>query len=133
MGHNPFMEIEKYVTVVELPTFLSEVGSILSNTEKDELINYIAQNPEKGDEIQRTGGLRKLRWAAKGKGKRGGARVIYYFYNYSEPVFLLYAYGKGKQEDLAPAQEKTLSKMCALLKEECKKRRKQYEKSKYWQ
>jgi len=90
--------------------------------EKDELINFLAKNPERGDEIPDTGGLRKLRWAGKGKGKRGGLRVIYYFYNESAPVFLLFIYGKGEQEDLKTEQKKMLKKLAIELKEQCKKR-----------
>jgi mRNA-degrading endonuclease RelE of RelBE toxin-antitoxin system len=111
-------------TVVELPTFISKVDTVLLKSERDELIDYLAKNPGSGDEIPRTGGIRKLRWAGKGKGKRGGARVIYYFYNDSAPIFLLSVYGKNEQENLKPEQEKKLTKLAALLKEECKKRSK---------
>jgi mRNA-degrading endonuclease RelE of RelBE toxin-antitoxin system len=115
------MKGKKFNSVVELPTFLANVDSILQNAdEKEGLIEYVAKYPEKGDEIPRTGGLRKLRWVAKGKGKRGGARIIYYFYNDYSPVFLLSIYSKGKQEKLKPGEEKKLEKLAALLKEECK-------------
>lgn len=123
----------EYITVVELPTFLSRVETVLlQKKERDDLISYISRNPEIGDEIPRTGGLRKLRWAGKSKGKRGGVRVIYYFYNNSSPVFLLSIYGKGEQENLKPEEEKKLTKLAALLKEECKKRRISYEEINYW-
>lgn len=118
------MKDNKLITIVELPTFLSRAEPpILSQEEKDELIEYLSRNPEKGDEIRDTGGLRKLRWAGKGKGKRGGLRVIYYFYNDTAPVFLLYVYGKGEQEDLSSQQKKQLTKLAADLKEQCLKRR----------
>ena len=117
------MKSLRLITVVELPLFLNKVESVLDETEKEALINYLAANPEKGDEIPRTGGLRKLRWAAKDKGKRGGARVIYYFYNDSAPVFMLSIYGKGAQENLTSEEEKKLTKLAALLKEACKVKR----------
>lgn len=117
------MKGTKLNTVVELPTFLANVGAVLPcEDEKNDLIEYVAKYPEKGDEIPRAGGLRKLRWGAKGKGKRGGARIIYYFYNDSAPVFLLSIYGKGTQEKLKPEEEKKLVKLAALLKEEYKMR-----------
>lgn len=117
------MKGSKLNTVVELPTFLANVSSVLAyEDEKEGLIEYVAKYPEKGDEIPRTGGLRKLRWGAKGKGKRGGARVIYYFYSDSATVFLLFVYGKGTQEKLKPEEEKKLAKLAALLKQECKMR-----------
>lgn len=120
------MKTFKFITVVELPTFLSKVDIVLKDNEREDLTIYLAKNPETGDEIPRTGGLRKLRWAGKGKGKRGGVRVIYYFYNDSTPVFLLSIYGKGKQENLKPEEEKKLTSIAALLKEECKKRRRYF-------
>lgn len=114
----------KMMTVVELTGFLARVGKSITYSERDELIGYLARNPEDGDEIKGTGGLRKLRWGGKGKGKRGGLRVIYYFYNESAPVFLLTVYGKGEQENLTPEQEVKLISLAALLKLECKPKRK---------
>ena len=62
----------------------------------------------------------------KGKGKRGGLRVIYYFYNETAPIFLLTIYGKGVQEDLTPEQKKKLTSLAKVLKEECKTKRRTY-------
>jgi hypothetical protein len=62
--------------------------------EHDDLILYVALFPEAGDLIPETGGLRKLRWTAKGKGKRGGSRVIYYFHNLDVPLFLMAIFAK---------------------------------------
>ena len=114
----------KLSTVVELPIFLSKADGLLSSAERTELVDYLAKNPEDGDEIPRTGGLRKLRWGIKGKGKRGGARIIYYFYNYSAPVFLIFIYGKNQQDNLTPQEEKRLEKIASSIKEDCKNRRK---------
>ena len=108
------------ITVVEFPPFLEQVGKSIKTNERDELINFLARNPEEGDEITGTGGLRKLRWAGKGKGKSGGLRVIYYFYNESAPIFLLTVYGKGVQENLNPEQKRKLSALVKVLKAECK-------------
>ena len=112
------------VTVVEFPAFLNQVGKSIEFGERDALIEYLALNPEAGAEIPGTGGIRKLRWAGKGKGKRGGLRVIYYFYNDTAPVFLLTVYGKGEQENLTPEQKIKFSKLAAILKAECKAVRK---------
>ena len=113
------------ITVVELSTFLSKVGKTIQPEERDELIIYLASNPKSGEEISGTGGIRKLRWAGKGKGKRGGLRVIYYFYNDSAPVFLLTVYGKGEQETLTDEQKSQLTALAQILKTECKIKRKQ--------
>jgi mRNA-degrading endonuclease RelE of RelBE toxin-antitoxin system len=74
------------IAVVETEEFLADVKDVLSENEHDALILYLAQRPEAGDLIPETGGLRKLRWAAKGRGKRGGSRVIYYFHNLDVPL-----------------------------------------------
>jgi len=71
--------------------------------------------PELGSTIRGSGGLRKLRWSLKGKGKRGGIRVIYFWDEGSETFYMLYIYRKSAQEDLTAQQRKTLSR---LIREE---------------
>jgi len=70
-----------------------------------------------GNIITGSGGLRKIRWGSKGKGKRGGCRIIYYWDNNNETFYMLLAYQKNMQEDLTPEQLKILSK---LVREEFK-------------
>ena len=79
------------------------------------MVDFVAANPEAGRVIPETGGIRKLRWGAKGKGKRGGARIIYYFHNESMPVFLLSAYTKGEKTDLSTAERNALKKLAPEL------------------
>jgi hypothetical protein len=67
------------ITVVETEEFLDDVQGVLSEDEHDALILFVAQQPEAGVLMPGTGGLRKLRWASKGRGKRGGSRVITIF------------------------------------------------------
>jgi hypothetical protein len=67
------------LTVVETSAFARRAEKLLSIEEHEDLLFYLALHPESGDEIPGTGGVRKVRYAAKGKGKSGGARVIYYF------------------------------------------------------
>lgn len=62
-------------TVAELPTFIKQAAALFSEDERLELISFLAANPLAGDEIPGAGGVRKIRFGAKGKGKRGGARV----------------------------------------------------------
>jgi mRNA-degrading endonuclease RelE of RelBE toxin-antitoxin system len=76
-------------TIVELPEFKNKSDKLLSNTEILSIINYLAAHPAAGDMMQGTGGIRKLRWSAQGKGKSGGVRVIYYYHNQTMPLFLL--------------------------------------------
>ena len=87
----------------------------MPETERAELVKFIAANPESGDLIPETGGVRKLRWALPGGGKRGGARVIYYFHNESLPVFLLAAYGKSGKANLTKAERNAIAKLVPML------------------
>ena len=102
-------------TIVELPEFLRKSQSWLSSDEKLSLINYLAAHPQSGDLMQGTGGIRKLRWAAQGKGKSGGVRVIYYYHNGSIPLFLLTVFGKGEKANLSKSERNDLSKFTGLL------------------
>ena len=95
--------------------FVRMSSSIFEEGERAALVDFVAANPESGRVIPETGGLRKLRWAAKGKGKRGGARIIYYFHNESMPIFLLSAYTKGEKADLSTAERNVLKKLVAEL------------------
>jgi len=104
------------VTVVELPTFTKDAERIWSEDERAEFTDYIARYPEVGAIVQGTGGVRKVRWAAKGKGKRGGARVIYFFYTPENPLYLVAAYAKGERENITEADRKHYAAMSAYIK-----------------
>jgi hypothetical protein len=68
-----------------------------------------------GDVIPGTGGIRKLRWRARGSGKRGGARVIYYFRDLNMPVFLLAVYAKGEKMNLTMHERELMQRVVATL------------------
>ena len=65
--------------------------------------------------MQGTGGIRKLRWSAKGKGKSGGVRVIYYYHNGTMPLFLLTLFGKGEKANISQAERNELANFTKLL------------------
>jgi hypothetical protein len=88
------------VTVIETPEFLTRVEKLMTEYERDELIAYLAAHPTAGDLIQGTGGVRKLRWGLEGRGKRGGARVIYFYYTADIPLFALTIFAKNERADL---------------------------------
>ena len=81
----------------------------------------IAANPLAGPVIPGTGGIRKIRWAGSGRGKRGGIRTIYFFHAGPEAIYLLTAYAKADREDLSPADRKAWSKLVAAIKKEEKR------------
>jgi hypothetical protein len=89
---------------IETPIFTKLITGLLEDNEYRLLQNEIAQNPEAGDLIPGGGGIRKVRFAAQGKGKRGGARLIYYWQKSRSRVYMLVAYTKAKQTGLDPEQ-----------------------------
>ena len=105
------------MTVVETDQFLKDAGRLMPGRARIELIEFVATNPQTGDLIPGTGGVRKLRWALPGRGKRGGARVIYYFHSERLPVFLLAAYGKNEKANLSRAERNAMARLVSMLVE----------------
>lgn len=101
------------MTVVETPGFLREAAAALTESERAELVSYLAANPEAGDIMSRTGGARKARWKAEGRGKSGGTRVIYYYHDESLPLFLLNVFAKNEKANLTKAERKRNSRVSA--------------------
>lgn len=97
-----------WITVVELGSFSREANGLFSRDEIEGLIAYLANHPSEGAVIPGTGGVRKLRWRARGKGKSGGARVIYFFRDLNMPLYLLTVYGKGEKIDLSMSEKKQI-------------------------
>src|SRR5580700_11106459 len=97
------------VSVIELPGYRRRADDLLSTHEQDAVVDLIAYEPTCGDLIPGTGGLRKVRVGRGGRGKRGGSRVIYYFYNADFPVFLMALYAKNEKADLTARDKKALA------------------------
>ena len=93
---------------VETTVFTAGVIELLTDDEYSDFQQFLLARPDAGDVIQDTGGLRKVRWSAAAKGKRGGVRVIYYFVDEAEQIRLLLIYKKGVQDDLTTRQKKQL-------------------------
>jgi hypothetical protein len=104
------------ITVAEMPEYIRRATKLLSQSERNDVIDYVAATPKAGDLIQGTGGVRKLRWARSGRGKSGGVRVIYYFHSESLPLYLLTVFGKGEKADLSQAERNELAKLVQVLK-----------------
>lgn len=115
MNYNYIMKKDlsefNFITIVETSFFIKEANKFMDGEEIDSLKGYLAGNPDAGDLIPGLRGIRKLRWQANQKGKRGGARVIYFFYNFSIPIFLLDIYPKSKKEDLSVEEKKELNSL----------------------
>ncbi|MEX2437845.1 MAG: type II toxin-antitoxin system RelE/ParE family toxin, partial [Candidatus Babeliales bacterium] len=78
-------------------TFTKLIQKLISDKEYHLLQLQLSVRPEYGDIIKGSGGIRKLRWARSGRGKRGGIRVIYYYLTEDEQIYMLYAYPKSKK------------------------------------
>lgn len=111
------------LTVVETSVFARRAEKLLTSDEYEELILLLALRPLAGDEIPGTGGVRKLRFAARGHGKSGGVRVIYYYFDELNPVYALLLYGKNEQVNLTPVQKSEMAKLAATIKAGAKARR----------
>ena len=93
------------VSVVELAGYRRRAHELLSAGEQDAVIDLVAYEPNCGDVIPGTGGLRKVRIGRGGSGKRGGARVVYYFHDADMPICLA-LYAKNEKGDLSPREKK---------------------------
>lgn len=101
------MEIE------ETPVFTRRLPEVLDDDEYALLQLSLVLNPLQGVVIPGTGGIRKLRWAASGRGKRGGARILYFAALPQDQLLMLYIYPKNEQGDLSDAQRKALRAVVA--------------------
>jgi hypothetical protein len=105
------------MVIIETSIFTRQVTALLTEDEYQRLQIYLASRPAAGTVIPGSGGLRKLRWSAGGKGKRGGARVIYYWAVSEDQILMLFIYSKGERDDLTPQQ---LALLRQIMEEEYK-------------
>jgi hypothetical protein len=102
---------------VETPVFTRVITAAISDEQYQRLQIALMLRPTQGDVIRGSGGLRKVRWATPGSGKRGGLRIIYHWSATNREFYMLYAYAKNEQGDLTPAQARALGR---LVREEFK-------------
>jgi len=98
------------VEFIEAPLFTQLVADYLGDDDYRELQRQLAQNPQAGEVIPGTGGFRKLRWrdTRRGKGKRGGLRMIYYYFATDGQIWLITIYDKDEVQDLSPWEKRAL-------------------------
>jgi mRNA-degrading endonuclease RelE of RelBE toxin-antitoxin system len=101
--------LDRPVSVLELASYQRRANELLDADERDAVVDLIAHDPTCGDVIPGTGGLRKVRVGLGTRGKRGGARVIYYFYNEDYPAVLMALYAKNEKADLTARDKKVLA------------------------
>jgi hypothetical protein len=98
--------------------FNRQAKGILSSENISQLEEFLGRNPEAGNVIPASGGIRKLRWKRPGMGTRGGSRVIYFYFVTRETVYLMGVYAKSDKEDLSDDDKKRLQKKLGELKGE---------------
>lgn len=103
------------IEFIETSLFTRQIKSIATDDELKDLQKELIAWPDKGDLIQQTGGLRKIRMAAGTNGKRGGARVIYFLAT-EEVIYFIMAYPKNTKDNLTESEKAELKKLTSVLK-----------------
>ena len=101
-------------------TYERAVRKLLGEEARREMEEAIVAAPDAAPVIRGTGGIRKLRWAGSGRGKRGGIRTVYFYRAGPEAIYLLTAYAKADRENLTPADTKALLRLVAEIKKEAR-------------
>ena len=98
--------------------FLSRSSKLMSDEQRAQVVEMLARDPECGEIMQGTGGVRKVRVALAGRGKSGGARIIYYFHSERLPVFALTVFAKNEKANLTPAQRNAMALVVRAIKQQ---------------
>ena len=111
---------ETYVEFITTRMFEASAKKLLTEEDRRELELLLVMDPRRGRVIERTGGFRKVRFArpSRREGKSGGARVIYYFIQRKDRIYLIEVYAKGVKDDLTRAEENGLRQVARVLEGE---------------
>lgn len=96
------------MVIIETQIFTKTINSLMDDAEYKALQEALVNRPDMGALIRNGGGLRKARWALEGRGKSGGARIIYYWMSPRDQIYMIYAFPKNERENLTDAQLKAL-------------------------
>lgn len=109
-------------TVVETPSYLADADQLFTADEREAVVDLVAADPRCGVVIASSHGLRKVRIGFGGRGKRGGARIVYLFGGDDVPVFLLAVFAKNEKADLRPAERMALARLAAATLQDYRRR-----------
>jgi len=112
----------RLLTVVETPAYLAAAKGVLSEAERLSVVDQLACDPACGDVIRGGNGIRKMRFAIGGRGKSGGVRVIYFYYNQDMPAYLLTVFAKNERANLNAAEVGGLAKAAMFLRQSLKRK-----------
>lgn len=107
--------IDSMHAVVETPGYLKDAEAIFTTQEREAIVTKVAEDPHCGEIMQGTGGVRKVRVGRGGRGKSGGARVVYVLHDPDHPIFLLAAFAKNEKANLSKAERNELAKFVKTL------------------
>jgi len=102
-------------TIVEMPEYLRRAAHLLSDSERKEIVDFLALNPQAGVLLKGTGGIRKMRWGREGRGKSGGVRIIHFYHDKNIPLYVLTVFGKGEKDNLSNSERNELAKLVKLI------------------
>jgi hypothetical protein len=108
----------RLISVYRSEAFERHAPGLLGADGTEELVDFVAANPLAGEVVVGTGGVRKIRWARPGTGKRGGARILYYYHDDESPIALLTIYGKSDKDSLTTKEKSEFRKLAAALKQQ---------------
>jgi hypothetical protein len=123
MAYSEFMP-DPGMTVAETSAFIAQAKDVFTDEEREDSVNMIAADPKCSEVMQGTGGVRKVRVALSGRGKRGGARVIYFYHDDGMPLYLLAVFAKNEKDNLSKAERNALKTVTGQIVAAWKKRRK---------
>jgi RelE toxin of RelE / RelB toxin-antitoxin system len=112
----------RLITVAETLPFLRQAASLWGEEDRNTFVDFIAANPEAGDVIPDTGGIRKVRWSRPGTGKRGGVRVIYFYHDGTMPLYLLLIYAKAQRENWTQDEKRRAVALTSGIKQAYRRR-----------
>ena len=110
-------------TVLETPRFTADADRLFTEQERDAIIDLVASDPQCGVVVPGGASIRKVRMGFGGRGKRGGARVVYLFGGNDVPVFLLAAFAKNERDDLTAAELAAMAKAVKTILANYRRRR----------
>jgi mRNA-degrading endonuclease RelE of RelBE toxin-antitoxin system len=103
------------ITIAELKTASKELERLLTQEEINGMVDFLACNPEIGEIMPRTGGVRKMRWPCASRGKRSGLRILYYFHDLNIPLYILAVYSKGEKLRPTAGEEREMATLVKML------------------
>jgi len=115
MDYSLHKDIREMMTIAETFEYVKRAKGLLDSDAQKSIVDYLSVHPKCGDLIQGAGGVRKLRWQCRGKGKRGGVRVIYFYHNEQMPLDLLTVFAKSEKVNLNKSECNELAKLVKIL------------------